>query len=68
MASEGQLAFEVSDDGVGFDTTQISYGTGLQGMADRIEALGGTLEVRSAALTGTTIAGRVPSREVEMAR
>lgn len=29
--------FEVSDDGDGFDPAQTGYGTGLQGMADRLE-------------------------------
>ena len=35
-------------------------GTGLQGMADRMEALGGTLEIRSQPGEGTTVIGRVP--------
>jgi signal transduction histidine kinase len=60
-AAGGELTFEVADDGVGFDASSTGYGTGLQGMADRIEALGGTLEVRSVAGEGTEITGRVPS-------
>jgi two-component system, NarL family, sensor histidine kinase UhpB len=48
------------DDGRGFDPTSISYGTGLHGMADRLDAIGGTLEVRSASRGGTTITGRIP--------
>ena len=55
----GQLRFEVTDDGRGFDTTSTGYGTGLQGMADRIAAVGGELEVRSAPGAGTTITGTV---------
>jgi signal transduction histidine kinase len=54
------LRFEVVDDGRGFDPGQTSYGTGLQGIADRLRALDGALEVRSAPGQGTTIAGRVP--------
>jgi signal transduction histidine kinase len=54
------LTFEVIDDGRGFDTTSTGYGTGLQGMADRLDALGGSLEVRSAPDMGTTIVGKVP--------
>ncbi|MEA2551399.1 MAG: hypothetical protein QOE25_1168, partial [Actinomycetota bacterium] len=42
------------------DTTSTGYGTGLQGMADRLDALGGSLEVRSAPDMGTTIVGKVP--------
>src|SRR5205823_2375776 len=57
----GSLTFEVTDDGDGFDPTSIGYGTGLQGMADRLDALGGTLEVRSAPGEGTAVTGRVPS-------
>jgi Signal transduction histidine kinase len=57
----GSLTFEVIDDGDGFDPTSIGYGTGLQGMADRLDALGGTLEVRSAPGEGTSVTGRVPS-------
>jgi len=56
------VMFEVVDDGNGFDPTTTGYGTGLQGMADRLDALGGRLEVRSAPGEGTTVAGRVPAR------
>ena len=58
--SNGTLTFAVSDDGVGFDVARGSSGTGLQGMADRIDAIGGSLEIRSAPGEGTTIRGRVP--------
>jgi signal transduction histidine kinase len=54
------LTFEVADDGRGFDPASTGYGTGLQGMADRLDALGGTLEVRSSPGAGTTVVGRVP--------
>jgi signal transduction histidine kinase len=59
--SNGDLTFEIADDGEGFDTGQTGYGTGLRGMADRIEVIGGTLEVRSAPGRGTSITGRLPS-------
>ena len=58
---DGHLAFEVTDDGRGFDATKTSYGTGLQGMADRLSALGGELEVRSTPGRGTTVSGRLPA-------
>lgn len=58
--SDGTLTFAVSDDGVGFDSSRDSNGTGLQGMADRLDAIGGALEIRSAPGEGTTILGRVP--------
>jgi signal transduction histidine kinase len=59
----GALAFQVVDDGSGFDPTTTGYGTGLQGMADRLEAIGGQLEVMSAPEAGTTITGWVAMPE-----
>jgi signal transduction histidine kinase len=58
--SNGSLTFEVVDDGRGFDPDQVTMGSGLQGMADRLAAVGGSLEIRSAPGRGTTVAGRVP--------
>jgi signal transduction histidine kinase len=60
--NDGTLAFAVADDGVGFDPAARSPGTGLQGIADRMDALGGTFEVVSAAGAGTRVLGRVPIR------
>jgi signal transduction histidine kinase len=59
---DGRLSFRVSDDGVGFDPTRVAAGLGLQGMADRIEAIGGTFVVRSAPGEGTTVTGTIPVR------
>jgi signal transduction histidine kinase len=58
--SNGSLSFEVLDDGNGFDPDQVATGSGLQGMADRLAAVGGSLEIRSAPGHGTTVAGSVP--------
>jgi signal transduction histidine kinase len=57
---DGDLVFEVEDDGVGFDSAGTPAGTGLRGIRDRLEALEGSLDVRSAPGTGTVVAGRVP--------
>jgi len=59
-AEDGRLTFEVTDDGDGFDPASTGYGTGLQGMADRLAALGGGLRVRAAPGAGTTVEGWVP--------
>ncbi|MGH2672238.1 MAG: histidine kinase, partial [Actinomycetota bacterium] len=59
-APNGHLTFQVRDDGVGFDPDSAGRGTGLQGMADRVEALGGSLEIRSVVGEGTTVFGRIP--------
>ena len=58
------LEFSVSDDGAGFPAgTSHGHGSGLQGMSDRLAALGGTLTVRSRPGQGTTITGRLPASE-----
>jgi signal transduction histidine kinase len=58
--SGGSLQFTITDDGTGFDTAAARHGTGLQGMADRLAALGGTLHLRSQPGQGTTVSGRLP--------
>jgi signal transduction histidine kinase len=60
---EGDLTFEVTDDGRGFDAANAPRGSGLQGMADRMEALGGSITIESAIGKGTTVIGRVPASE-----
>lgn len=58
--SDGRLSFAVADDGVGFDAVSTPRGSGLQGIADRLDALGGTFEIVSAAGEGTVLNGSVP--------
>jgi signal transduction histidine kinase len=60
------LVFSVRDDGAGFDPARCRPGSGMGNMVDRVAALGGSLEVRSAPSRGTEVAGRVPlpGREV----
>jgi signal transduction histidine kinase len=57
--SDGELRFQVADDGRGFDTAAMSDGTGLQGMADRLDAIGGIFEIVSVPGAGTTVSGRL---------
>jgi signal transduction histidine kinase len=54
------LTFIVEDDGKGFDPATARMGTGVQGMTDRMAALGGTLEVFSEPGRGTRVTGTVP--------
>jgi signal transduction histidine kinase len=52
---DGYLAFEVTDDGRGFDPARTGYGTGLQGIADRLGALEGSIDVDSQPGRGTRV-------------
>jgi signal transduction histidine kinase len=61
--SDGELTFTVLDDGRGFESSATGRGTGLQGMADRLDAVGGRLRVESSPGGGTTVSGSVPARE-----
>lgn len=60
---DGRLRFEVTDDGVGFEADERTYGTGLQGIADRLSALGGEFHVRSTPGAGTSVTGDLPIGE-----
>jgi signal transduction histidine kinase len=62
-ARDGWLTFEVTDDGRGFDRQRTPMGSGLQNMADRLAAAGGSLEIRSRPGEGTTVTGALPIPE-----
>ncbi len=55
---DGVLVVEVSDDGVG--GADAAGGTGLRGLSDRVEALGGRLRVSSERGRGTTVRAELP--------
>jgi signal transduction histidine kinase len=57
----GSLVFEVEDDGRGFDISSVQRGAGLQNMIDRVEVLGGTLQMVSAPGQGTRVSGTLPA-------
>jgi signal transduction histidine kinase len=56
--SNGRLAVEISDDGVG--GADIDLGTGLRGLMDRLAAREGQLEVDSKPGRGTTVRASIP--------
>jgi len=56
-----RLRVEVTDDGRGFDVTAITRGAGLTNMEDRLDALGGTLEIQSTLGAGTALRATVPA-------
>jgi PAS domain S-box-containing protein len=55
---DGRLALSVHDDGVG--GADVARGSGLVGLADRVEALGGQIDIRSLPGDGTHIAAELP--------
>ena len=55
------LRVEITDDGAGFVPAGAA-GSGLTGLADRIEAVGGSLSIRSRPGAGTRLAGELPAR------
>ena len=57
--ADGWLTFQIRDDGRGFEPGS-ARGSGLQGMADRLDAIGGRLEVESRPGAGTLIRGLIP--------
>jgi PAS domain S-box-containing protein len=58
VASDEVVVVKVSDDGVG--GADAASGSGLRGLADRVEALGGSLEVVSPAGVGTSLRAEIP--------
>jgi signal transduction histidine kinase len=56
----GAISFHVSDSGPGFDLGSVQRGSGLNNMADRLDALDGTIDIESRIGSGTTITGHVP--------
>ncbi len=62
IRQQGQrVDFEVRDHGVGFGPGASDAGSGLINMRDRIEAVGGTLEVSSRVGRGAVVRGSVPA-------
>ncbi len=58
---DDSLEFSVYDDGRGFDASATRHGSGLQGIADRLDAIGGTMRIESIPGGGTTLVGLIPT-------
>ncbi|MBK6343465.1 MAG: hypothetical protein IPF41_12985 [Flavobacteriales bacterium] len=56
----GRLSVVVSDNGVGFQTTEAGDGMGLSNVRSRAASLGATVQVDSAPGTGTTVCVECP--------
>lgn len=63
--ADGSVHATVADDGVGGAD---SRGSGLRGLSDRVEALGGTIAVSEAQGGGTVVAASIPVATPEEAR
>ena len=59
----GAIDLTISDDGVGISPGAASTGSGIRGMHDRIEAVGGRLEIFSGPGLGTCIRASIPHME-----
>jgi signal transduction histidine kinase len=57
---DGGLQIMVTDNGRGFDPGATSAGDGLTGMRERVQLIGASLEVESAARDGTRVRVRIP--------
>jgi signal transduction histidine kinase len=66
-AADGKVSCQVSDNGRGFDMAATPWGSGLQNMADRMEALGGSVDVQSSVGTGTSVTASLPLQLLELA-
>jgi signal transduction histidine kinase len=62
-AGDRVLAISIRDDGSG--GADPTHGSGLRGLADRVDALGGTIEVTSPAGKGTSLLVKLPFAEGE---
>jgi signal transduction histidine kinase len=56
---DGALELEIRDDGVG--GAHIHHGTGLVGLVDRVESIGGRIAITSPSGAGTTVAVSLPT-------
>ncbi len=57
---DGRLVIEVTDDGVGIDAVDTAWGTGLQGLNDRLAALDGSLTVDDRSGCGSRLRAEIP--------
>jgi signal transduction histidine kinase len=57
-SDDTRLHVEIADDGIG--GADPAHGSGLRGLADRVEALGGRLEIDSPAGQGTKLTAQLP--------
>jgi signal transduction histidine kinase len=57
---DGLVTLRVTDNGKGFNPMELTEGSGLQHMADRMAAVGGSLSVISESIRGTSVLAQAP--------
>jgi PAS domain S-box-containing protein len=62
LTQDEECLIEVTDDGRGFDVASVPAGVGISGMRERVEGLGGTIEISSRPGKGTRVKLSVPLR------
>jgi signal transduction histidine kinase len=55
-----EILLRIADDGIGFDPRQEVDGLGLASMRQRVQAVGGSIDIASSPKAGTRIEVRVP--------
>jgi len=58
-ANRGEMLLRITDDGMGFDTSQEAAGLGLASMRERVQAIGGCIDISSFPKSGTRIEVRL---------
>lgn len=63
-----RISLAAEDNGSGFDakSAEAQTGLGIQSMRERLRSIGGTLQIRSSMLTGTTVFAEAPLRPPAM--
>ncbi|PWT89107.1 MAG: hypothetical protein C5B55_11950 [Blastocatellia bacterium] len=59
-ANREEVLLRISDDGMGFDLSREVAGLGLASMRERVQAIGGSIDISSSSKSGTQIEVRVP--------
>ncbi|HBQ97308.1 MAG TPA: two-component sensor histidine kinase, partial [Cyanobacteria bacterium UBA11691] len=60
MEASGMVCLRLQDNGQGFERNLNSTGFGLRGMQDRIQAIGGRFEIKSASGKGCQVEADIP--------
>jgi signal transduction histidine kinase len=66
--NEEYVTIEIADDGLGFDPGKLMSrkSFGMMGMKERALAVGGKVEISSAASKGTRVTARIPIKSVNL--